>query len=217
MARLPALSSLEPRRFSIRPPRPLWIGLATAVLSLAAVGFHVGLPIYRQHLVIRDVERLGGRVVTLPRGPDWLRDRIGSQRMKLFDAVVAIHLRDSQATDELLGRLRWLPGLESLALSHTDVSDAGLAQLKGLRNLKRLWLANTHVTDAGLVHVSGLTGLEELWLENTRVTDTGLDHLKRLTTLKGLWLDNSQVTHAGVAELQRALPGTTIGALLMNP
>ena len=89
----------EPRRFAISLPRPLWIGLATVVLIVVAVGLHFGVPIYRQHVVIREIERVGGNVETRPRGPKWLRERVGNERMKLFENVVQVSLATRPATD----------------------------------------------------------------------------------------------------------------------
>jgi ABC-type branched-subunit amino acid transport system permease subunit len=34
----------------LRLPRPLWLGIPTALLVVAAVGLPFGLPIYRQHV-----------------------------------------------------------------------------------------------------------------------------------------------------------------------
>lgn len=215
-AATPPPMSTESRRRTIRVPRPLWFFLPTVVLIVLAVGLRFGVPVYRQQVAIDEIERLGGTVQMRPRGPVWLRDRVGDKRMKLFDEVVGLYLRDSRATDATLGHVRCFTGLQGLWISNTHVTDAGLAQLKGLTRLKRLSLANTQVTDGGLVHLKELIGLQEIWLENTEVTDAGLTHLNGLTGMQGLWLDNTQVTDAGVAELQRALPGLTVGALTMN-
>jgi hypothetical protein len=38
----------EPRRFSIRLPRPLWIGLEARVLIVSAFVLHIGAPIERR-------------------------------------------------------------------------------------------------------------------------------------------------------------------------
>ncbi len=64
----------EPRRFSIRLPRPLWIGVAIAVLIVLNLLLRVSLPIYRKHLAILEVERVGGFVTTEHTNQDWLRD-----------------------------------------------------------------------------------------------------------------------------------------------
>jgi len=68
----------ECRRFSIRLPRPLWIGVATVVLIVAAAALHFGAPLYRQHVAVREIEQLGGQIMgTRPRGPSWLRKFVG--------------------------------------------------------------------------------------------------------------------------------------------
>jgi hypothetical protein len=209
--------SRDPRDSSLRFPRPLWFGLAASVLVIVVIGVQIGVPIYRQQSAIREIERLGGTIQLRPRGPTWLRDRLGDSVPRAVDEVVGVYLRDCPATDETLQCVRHLTGLKALSISNTRVTDAGLADLNRLVRLERLWLANTAVTDAGLAHLKDLPALQELWLENTQVSDAGLAHLKGLTSLEGLWLDNTQVTGAGVAEVQRAIPGLTVGALVNNP
>src|SRR5258707_2386977 len=95
----------EPRRFSIRLPRPLWIGLATIVTVVVAVGLRIGVPIYRQRAAIRAIEQNWGHVVTRPRGPKWIRDRMGDERMKMFDEVVEAHIGGRRATDAIFGHI----------------------------------------------------------------------------------------------------------------
>ncbi len=55
----------KPRRFSIRLPRPLWIGLAAAVLVVGALGLGFGVRIWRQYATVQAIERLGGAVGTV--------------------------------------------------------------------------------------------------------------------------------------------------------
>ena len=62
----------EPRRLSIRLPRPLWIGVATAVLVVTAVALQFGMPIYRRYVATREIERVGGLVTTFGSSPAWL-------------------------------------------------------------------------------------------------------------------------------------------------
>jgi hypothetical protein len=64
-----------PRRFSIRLPRPLWIGVAAVLLVVAEAGLRIGVPIYRQHAAVREVKRLGGKVEAERHGPEWLAAR----------------------------------------------------------------------------------------------------------------------------------------------
>jgi hypothetical protein len=69
-----------PERFSIRLTSPL--GIATAAV-VVAVGLRIALPAYRQGMALREVKRSGGSVETLPRGPEWLRDLLGEERMSV--------------------------------------------------------------------------------------------------------------------------------------
>jgi hypothetical protein len=224
----------EPRRFLIPLPRPLWIGLAASVLIVAAAALHFGAPLYRQHVAVREVERANGKVHSLPRGPQWLRDWVGEDRMKLFDDPIVVDLNGSaanedtlrrlgeltslraltldnmQVTDTVLAHLKGLTNLERLQLQNTLVTDEGLRHLKGLTNLKILFLHNTLVTDAGLPQLKGLVNLDSLNLNGTRVTDAGLSQLKGLVNLKNFWISNTSVTDTGTAELRRALPDLNV-------
>src|SRR6516165_6070854 len=153
----------DPRRLSLRLPRPLWIGVAAGALTVAAVGIQVGLPVWQQHVAICEVERAGARVETRPRSPAWLRGVIGDEKMQMFDRVQKVTFtggRDILVTDVELEPLKELTSLESLSLIAKPVTDAGLEHMKGLTRLKFLWLGATQVSDAGLVHLAGLTSLE---------------------------------------------------------
>jgi hypothetical protein len=204
----------EPRRFSIRMPRPLWIGLTAAALILISVGLRVGIPIYRHQVAIQEVERLGGLIgVVRSRIPESLRKRdvLREPPNILLDEATTVGFNNNASlSDASMSRLAGLTGLQELSLMGTRVTDSGLAVVTGMPALKKLWLDNTQVTDAGLVYLNGLTNLERLSLNGTRVSDSGLVHLKGLSSLQWLELNNTSVTDAEVAELRRALPGLKI-------
>jgi hypothetical protein len=185
---MPAIDPVtpEPRRFSIRLPRPMWIGVAAGVLVVLVVALRVGIPIYRQQVAIREIERLGGWVLTEERGPNWLRRWVGDKATTFGLATSAV-------------------------FTETKITDADLVVLAPqLRNFERLILARTHITDAGLIHLRGLTDLRELDLDDTDISDAGLVHLKTMTGLKELGLYGTQVTESGVSMLQKALPRVKI-------
>src|SRR5437868_14663256 len=140
----------EPRRFSIRLPRPLWIALVTVVVVISAVGVLFALPIYQQQMAVREIERLDGSIRTDNGGPGWLRRQVGDERMRLFDVVTWVNLGDRPATDTALMKLKCLVKLRVLALNKTQVTDAGLYHLRGLTSLHFLDLDETQLTDAGL-------------------------------------------------------------------
>jgi hypothetical protein len=170
----------------MRLPRPLWIGVATVALVVMSVGLLIGIPTYQQQTAIVEIARLGGQFETRPRGPEWLRRLAGEDRMKRFDDVVEVRLRDTQA------------------------DNGTLALLGRLTALQRLWIANTRVTDAGLVHLKGLHRLQELSLAETQVTDAGLLQLKDLENLRWLYLGRTRVSSTGASELERGVPGLRI-------
>ncbi len=228
------------RRIPTRFVRPAWLfGAGIAVIAIA-LGLRLGLPVYRQYRAVREVERFGGVVQTSPRGPDWLRKRLGDERMQVFDTVIRVDLNDSRITDaemfylSALTDLQWLnldrtqvgddgliqikdlKKLEGLLLNWTPVTDAGVAHLQRLTELQKLDLGRTHVTDAGLIPLERLTNLEQLDLGGTDVTDVGLAHLQSLTKLRRLVLrsvlQNKRVTRKGITELQHVLPDLKVSS-----
>src|SRR4029077_4291738 len=169
----------------------------TVALVVVVVGLQFGLPVYRQHVANRDIERLGGTVETRPGGPKWLRYGVGNEPMKLFDQVIAVNLANRHVTDAILIDIGRLTSLQKLRLANTPVTDQGLAHLRRLTGLEQLSLTGTRVTDAGMVHVNGLTSLQEFSLDNTEVTDAGLVYLTGHTALEGLSLESTRVADRG--------------------
>jgi hypothetical protein len=161
----------ELRRFSIRLPRPLWIGVATVVLVVVGIALQIGLPIYREYAAIREIERLGGNVEIeiQSASPKWLP----------LANVVWVGLAGTPATDATVVQTGRLSSLRWLILDGTRVTDAGLANLEKLTVLEGLDLSNAGVTDAGLQHLKPLTALQYLRLGGTQVTEAGAAELKR--------------------------------------
>jgi hypothetical protein len=174
----------EPRRFLMLLPRPLWIGMSTVVLVGMAVGLRFGLPIYRQWIAIREIERMGGYVTTIPTINNWLRRRLDKGTMKSFDEVVDVRLTGNRATDSTLRHMKLLRSLRTLVLYGTQVTDAGLEHLEGLTSLEWLDLTETRVKGEGLGHLKELPELRHLVLDRAPVTDGGLNHLKGPRSLK---------------------------------
>jgi hypothetical protein len=231
---LPEPSPYDPRRLTIRSPKPLWIGVAAGVVVVAAVGLRLGLPAWRQQVALDEIERLGGSAEMEPVGPQWLRHALGDDRMRMFDNVVWVSLANSttddgalqqisglaslksldlgntNVTDSGLAHLKQLLRIEELILNHTPITGAGLAHLKRLTSLKKLELDDTKMSDAAMAHLKHFPNLESLWIDNTPVTNAGLKHVKELTGLKFLWLNQTTATDAGVIELRRAMPDLVI-------
>ncbi|MSR59580.1 MAG: hypothetical protein EXS05_18380 [Planctomycetaceae bacterium] len=168
------------------------------------------MPIYRQQVAIREIERLGGRFKTRPSGPDWLRAWFGDERMKMLDELVGVDFMRTRFTDAEMIHLCSLIHLEWLNLARTQVTDAGLIHLAQLPRLQMLSLGGTEVTDAGLVHLSKLTKLTFLILSSTPITDVGLDHLKKIANLEVMCVEKTQLTNSGLRELEKTLPNVLI-------
>src|SRR4029077_19894699 len=125
----------------------LWIAQATLVVVVVAVALLVVVPFYQHHTAVREIERLGGLARTRPGGPEWLRRRIGDERMKIFDDVIAVHLEGEHVTDSVLARMRCLPELEGLDLENTKITDLGLAHLSAFQQLEDLMIYGANITD----------------------------------------------------------------------
>jgi hypothetical protein len=190
----------------MRLPRPLWIGLAAVLLIFVTVGLQIGVPIYRQHVAIHEIGRLGGTVKSVHGGPLWLRRLIGSEPMTPFDLPYSVSLAETAVSDSdldhLLSAIESRASLQTLWLAKTRVTDAGLVHLKRLTWLQDLRLDETRVTDNGLKEVSAVSSLERLDLCRTQVTDAGLVHLKSMKKLQRLCLTATPVTDSGMAQIE---------------
>src|SRR5262245_16621555 len=138
-----------PRRFSIRLPRPLWIGVATIGLVIGGL-LLISVRYYLQGIAIRDLSTVGGRVEMRPAWPEWLRERLGAEWLLPYEEPVHAKLSYSRVRDENLGQLLRLPGLKRLDCNGTKITDAGLVHIGGVTSLEWLWLADTPITDVGL-------------------------------------------------------------------
>jgi hypothetical protein len=203
----------ELHRFSIRLPRPLWIGVAAVILTVAASALGLGLPIYRRQASIKSIERLNGHVEVQLGSPEWLRKLLGDDRLhslKIFDQAVGAALINTAGRNCDAASLSGLPELETLYLCRTGVTDSQLRDLCALQKLRVLYLARSDVTDADVCELRSLHGLEVLSLYGTQVSDPCVECLKDLTSLEELDLRATQVTESALKALKIALPGCRI-------
>jgi hypothetical protein len=187
------------------------IGLAMVVAVVLAVGLHFGVPIYRQKAAIKEIERLGGHVERIPRGPAWFRrlvadswltEHMGNECGQIFDKIESVRLPPDETTfsNRFCGKYGGsLPYVRELM---PTVSDETLACITGTPGIKRLDLRWTNVGDAGVEHISRLRDLEELLLEGTDVSDRGGPVFAKLTNLKKLDLGRTRVTGAVLVNLK---------------
>lgn len=207
------------RRFSIRPPRPLWIGLVAVLLVVVAGALRFGLPIVRQQAAKKALERRGADIESEYHGPEWLGQRPSGidgrgeewernpLRMLFYD-VTFVSLsnyrngyEDFQFGDRDVPLLRAFPKLKRADLSDSDITDAGLAYLGGLNHLESLDLSGTKIGAVGLAHLSRLPALRLLRLFDVKLTDADLVVLTRLKRLRALSLGSEGITDAGLKQI----------------
>jgi len=138
------------RHFSIRPPRPLWIGMAAAALAVGYVAVRVGVPIYKQHSAIQHIRRLGGEVRVHTNDPQWLFDRLPDALSEGFGRVVVVDLGIPTVTDSDLRQLQSLPDVVSLSICKSRVTDTGLKSFATLTRLESVWAARTNITSEAI-------------------------------------------------------------------
>ena len=188
--------------------------MAAVVLIVVAVGLRFGVPIYRQHVAIREIERCGGDVGGLLRirretGPTWLREFVGEDRMMAVDEIDDIYFHaDSSTLNRRMNKLRYgAISMTTLDRAGPTIDDFTLSCITVIPTLKRLSLRFCDVGDAGMQHVAHLRNLEDLDLRCTDVSDAGLARLKTLRNLQSVDLNGTNVTDVGcLPDLQR-LPG----------
>jgi len=178
------------------------------------VGLRFGCPIYQQWVAIREIVRLHGNVATRERGPQWLRQLIGSERTLMIDAVTHVDLENHDVHDSDLACLRSLPDVEFLNLSRTKVGDDGMKHLCGLKCLRLIDLQATQVGDRGIAHLQKLPQLKKINLVYTWASRSGVDAMMRerpnLEVFHGHSFDEFhklQKASAGSATTRRATEG----------
>lgn len=201
-----------------------------AVMALLIAAGCWARGIAAQHALIQRIEQNGGRVVTEPVGPEWLRRRLSAEPFRGVDRIVVLQWYD--ATDDDLAALMACRSLQGVGIESPHVTDDGLRHLsriltlqglglthcpkitnKGVRHLGKLtelkWLMldSEQVSDEALADVARLPRLRLLTVDSTGVTDAGLQHLHGAASLAALSARSTRVTVHGVAELQLHRPG----------
>jgi hypothetical protein len=199
-----------------RPRRWFRFSLRTLFVLVAIVAVLLGIHVRgvrNQEAAVERILELGGyaffeyqcdesgvalpeprRSQVSPRGPQWLRSWLGPHH---FNAVVAVGLGGTQATDDDLECLEELPRLKRVSLSPSRIGNDGLVHLKNAHDLRYLSLERTQVDDGGMKHIAHLTALENLQLPEN-ITDDGLGQLGGLTRLRSLVLNRTRITDDGL-------------------
>ncbi|MGE3806767.1 MAG: hypothetical protein AB7K24_19030, partial [Gemmataceae bacterium] len=142
-----------------------------------------------------EIEKVGGKLICTPSGPQWLYLATGDAGMEIFDIPTAIDLyngnnplkgkggRNEQVTDDWLQRLASVHTLRKLDLANCAIQGDGLRHIGALPALRELNLTLTPIKDDGLKHLAGLAELRALGLASTQCNGTGFQYLKGLKKL----------------------------------
>lgn len=180
-----------------------WVAGVLLVASVVSLCLATVLRQQRQVAAIREIESLGGRVVTVPIGPEWLRDFVGEERMEGLDEIALIDLSRRGIPIGRLAALSQLRNVKVLSLHATQNPGVALKNLSARSNLSWLQLKSSEVEDADLAHLSKLSRLRLLSLGGTRVTDEGAKEFRHLRELESLLIHDTQVTDNGLVHVSR--------------
>ena len=144
-------------------------------------------------------------------GPQWLRDIVGDEAMRVFDRLTGVDLNDRQSphdktykrnenlNDEWLGILKDLPDLTSLDIANTGMKGTGLEVVGTLKNLESLNLTLTPITDQYLEPLKSLTKLRILGLASAQCNGEGFRFFGNLKQLENANFHYTPVNDAGLA------------------
>jgi hypothetical protein len=155
---------------------------------------------------LQRVEIPGGAVTN-----DGLRELLPLKKLKVLEMTF---LRG--VTDDGMGTVAKLIGLERLAVNNTPVGSEGMKEVKKLKALRELSLHGTRVGDTGVAHLIELTELRSLDLGGTDITDAALLEVKKLKKLETLFLDGTEVSDAGVKHLKDAHSLVSLDLVVRN-
>lgn len=206
-------SDKAPRR---RSRIPVSLRMFGAILALLFVGgaLWVGVPIYRQEMVISEFDRLKVHYEKRPIGPDSFHRFLTKWNFdvdRLPHDVVAVRIGyDVNPRDFDPRWFQALPRLEKLRLRASWFGPVDLKFLADMRNLQLLSLRVMPISDGDLQSIVTLPNLKVLDLTGTRVTDSGLMQLAALKNLRWIEVGHTQVTQTGIDALQARLPEVSI-------
>lgn len=208
-------SAARPRR-GIR--RGIRFSLRSLLLLMTACCLGLGVwttyvqPYRNQAAALLLVSQCQGTAsVEVDTGPNWHRwlvvSFLGEDK---FVQVLAVDLRETNPSEELLRSLGNLRHLRNLYLDRTDMDDTLLRGLTPLKQLRTLSLRYTPITGQGVTSLVELPQLEALVLSGTKLSDADVSSLGKCTELRELYIRWTGMTISGVEQLREALPACEI-------
>ncbi|QDU46355.1 hypothetical protein Mal52_48740 [Symmachiella dynata] len=210
--------------------RPGWLIALAVCLLLSAVLVPFGWRYYRTWQLVAGIEAHGGRVGFNQGGPQWLRDVVGDEWMKPFDAPEQVSWKKPRTsgawtlpsisgvgsgppkeklTDAVFIRyvvpLDDLHGIRTVVIDRSNLTHRSFKELAQFEHLEVLSLSDKAFDDEALGHFSMSFNLQKLFLSGTSISDEGLQHLYWLENLKVVSLYDTNVTSQAEWRLQRRL------------
>ena len=207
--------------------RPGWLIALAVCLLLLAVLVPYGWRYYRTRQLVAGIEAHGGSVGFNQGGPQWLRDIVGDEWMKPFDAPDQVSWRKSRKmslpslsgvgsgpskeklTDAVFIRyvvpLDDLHGIKTVLVDRSNLTHRSFEELAQFEHLEVLSLSDKAFDDEALGHFSMSFKLQKLFLSGTTISDAGLRHLYWLENLEMVSLYDTNVTSQAEWRLQRRL------------
>jgi len=202
-----------------RPRRWFRFSLRTVLLAITIVGILLGMFCARYQRAARQKETVelltamgatidygDWKVVDLKnpfkkervtRGPEWLRQRLGSH---FFDRVDTVALRcDSKSVESgdltlALQRLRELRHLRELSFSWgTHLKKEDFRLIGDLQQIEELRFYKTDIDDASAAQLSRAHGLRTLRLSEVSISNTGIETFSELPHLEEFILSTSEL------------------------
>ena len=166
-------------------------------------------------VLLTEVKRLGGKVVSDVVAPRWLRSLAGDEALSTFSRIAEIDWNErtdghkeptpkklsDRVNDDTLKLLAGQDRLRNLQLSGTAVTSAGLVHLKDLKNLERLNVCLTACSDEGFEHLAGLTKMKRMTVCASKITGSGFQHLAGMKELESINLHSSPASDDGLAAI----------------
>jgi hypothetical protein len=149
------------------------------------------LPVFLAFVSVAALARLGAEEAA---AAAWVESLGGRCAYDAAGEVAGVDLSNAWLTDDDLGRLARLPGLERITLAYTKITDLGLERLAPLERVRVLDLRYAEaVTDVGIAHLKHWRKLETLQLRGTKVTSSLFEHIAKMATLRSLDVEHTRV------------------------
>jgi len=213
---MPATAPVTPerRRFAVRLPRQVWIGVAMVSAGTVVVAVLWLRGEFQRAEVQRNVVaeiRTREMDVKYDWGWDWSKNSsVDAGRFRrligpdLFAHVTIVHA--ARLDDETAELVTHLEGVKEIDVPwSSQITDAGMEWIGQINSLENLDLCAPRVTDVGLLHLNRLGRLRYLKLTCAEISDAGLARIGDMVSLGVLVLGmRAQISDDGLMSLGRA-------------